>query len=92
MITGASSGIGRATAIELAQLGAATSIYVASSPEVEGVTGKYFADCREKHPSPASHDEAVAKRLWEVSARMRGLASESDADARTALEMPLQMS
>ncbi len=34
--------------------GAATSIYLASSPEVEGITGKYFADCRERPSSPAS--------------------------------------
>jgi len=39
--------------------GAATSIYLASSPEVEGVTGKYFADCRETPSSPASYDEAA---------------------------------
>jgi len=53
--------------------GAATSIYLASSPEVEGVTGKYFADGRETPSSPASRDEAAQRRLWEVSEEMVGL-------------------
>lgn len=54
--------------------GAETSIYLASSPEVEGVTGKYFANSKETQSSPASHDEEAAKRLWEVSEQMTGLA------------------
>lgn len=53
--------------------GAATSIYLASSPEVEGVTGKYFADCRETPSSPASYDEPSQRRLWGVSEEMCGL-------------------
>jgi len=53
--------------------GAATSIYLASSPEVEGVTGKYFVDCRETPSSPASYDEDSQRRLWEVSEEMCGL-------------------
>ena len=53
--------------------GAATSIYLASSPEVEGVTGKYFADCRETPSSPASYDEPSQRRLWVVSEEMCGL-------------------
>jgi NAD(P)-dependent dehydrogenase (short-subunit alcohol dehydrogenase family) len=53
--------------------GAATSIYLASSPDVEGVTGKYFADSKETPSSPASHDEEAAKRLWEISEQMTGL-------------------
>jgi NAD(P)-dependent dehydrogenase (short-subunit alcohol dehydrogenase family) len=56
--------------------GAATSIYLASSPEVEGVTGKYFADCREISSSPASYDEAAQRKLWGVSEEMCGLAGE----------------
>jgi retinol dehydrogenase 12 len=53
--------------------GAQTSIYVASSPEVENVTGLYFSKQRAERSSPASYDEAVAKRLWELSERMVGL-------------------
>ncbi|HZH02268.1 MAG TPA: short-chain dehydrogenase, partial [Myxococcaceae bacterium] len=50
--------------------GAQTSLYLASSPEVEGVSGAYFKKCRAVKSSPASHDAAAAKRLWEVSAAL----------------------
>jgi NAD(P)-dependent dehydrogenase (short-subunit alcohol dehydrogenase family) len=55
--------------------GAETSIYLASSPEVEGVTGKYFVDKEATASSRASYDEAAARRLWEVSERLTGLSS-----------------
>jgi NAD(P)-dependent dehydrogenase (short-subunit alcohol dehydrogenase family) len=55
--------------------GAATTIYLASSPEVEGVTGKYFANSREKNSNDASHDLESARRLWEMSEAMVGLAA-----------------
>jgi retinol dehydrogenase 14 len=47
--------------------GAATSIYLACSPDVEGVTGTYFAGRKPKASSPASHDTAAAARLWQIS-------------------------
>ncbi len=47
--------------------GAKTSVYLASSPEVEGVTGKYFANNRETRPQAFATDDAAAKRLWELS-------------------------
>jgi NAD(P)-dependent dehydrogenase (short-subunit alcohol dehydrogenase family) len=47
--------------------GAATSIYLAKSPEVEGVSGKYFVDRRERRSSEESYDAEVAARLWTVS-------------------------
>jgi NAD(P)-dependent dehydrogenase (short-subunit alcohol dehydrogenase family) len=47
--------------------GAQTSIYLASSPEVEGVSGKYFVDCQPVESNPQSHDRAAAGRLWQVS-------------------------
>ncbi len=53
--------------------GAKTSIYLASSPEVEGVTGKYFVDCQPVRSSPASYDEVAQKRLWQVSEELTGL-------------------
>lgn len=53
--------------------GARTQIFLASSPEVEGVTGKYFIDSKEARSSDESHDAGVARRLWEVSAQMTGL-------------------
>ncbi len=47
--------------------GARTGVYLASSPEVEEVTGKYFADCRERESSKVSYDDVIARRLWKVS-------------------------
>jgi NAD(P)-dependent dehydrogenase (short-subunit alcohol dehydrogenase family) len=44
--------------------GAKTSVYLATSPEAQGVTGKYFARCREVPTSLASRDEEAARRLW----------------------------
>jgi NAD(P)-dependent dehydrogenase (short-subunit alcohol dehydrogenase family) len=52
--------------------GAETSIYLASSPEVEGLSGKYFEKCKETRSSPASYDEVAARRLWDISAEMTG--------------------
>ncbi len=53
--------------------GAATSIHLASAPEVEGVTGKYFAWCKQRRSSKASYDRAAAAELWRISAEMTGL-------------------
>jgi NAD(P)-dependent dehydrogenase (short-subunit alcohol dehydrogenase family) len=47
--------------------GAATSIYVASSPDLVGVTGRYFAKSAPARSSKRSHDQAVAQRLWRLS-------------------------
>ena len=53
--------------------GAATTIYLASSTEVDGVTGQYFADRKPKTSTKVSYDTAVAARLWKVSADLVGL-------------------
>lgn len=53
--------------------GAQTAIYLATSPEVGGVTGKYFAKKKAVPSSQASYDEATARRLWQVSAELSGL-------------------
>jgi NAD(P)-dependent dehydrogenase (short-subunit alcohol dehydrogenase family) len=50
--------------------GAQTSIHLASAPEVEGVTGQFFANRRPRKSSRRSYDEADARRLWEVSAEL----------------------
>jgi NAD(P)-dependent dehydrogenase (short-subunit alcohol dehydrogenase family) len=47
--------------------GARTSVYLAASPEVDGVTGQYFVRCRARVPSPAAQDEATATLLWSIS-------------------------
>ncbi len=56
-----------------AEGGARTSVYLASSPEVEGVTGKYFMKCREAKESAAARNDAAAERLWEKSAELTGV-------------------
>ena len=53
--------------------GAETLIYLATSPEVDGVTGKYFQEKQETPSSPITHDADMRKRMWEVSARLTGL-------------------
>lgn len=53
--------------------GAATSIYLASSREVEGVTGKYYYKKQPIESSDRSHDIELAKRLWNVSEVVVGL-------------------
>lgn len=56
------------------QEGALTTLYLATSPEVEGVSGQYFDNCRPKAPSKAAQDEALARKLWEVSLQQVNLA------------------
>jgi NAD(P)-dependent dehydrogenase (short-subunit alcohol dehydrogenase family) len=53
--------------------GAETMVYLASSPEVEGITGKYWVKKKERQSSPASYDEAAQKQLWQVSEEMVGV-------------------
>lgn len=53
--------------------GAETSVYLASSPDVETVTGKYFDNKQEKYPSRLAQDDELARQLWQVSEEMTGL-------------------
>jgi NAD(P)-dependent dehydrogenase (short-subunit alcohol dehydrogenase family) len=57
-------------AFKNAAQGAATQCYVAVHPQIEGVTGEYFADCNVARSSRFSRDPALAKRLWEESERI----------------------
>lgn len=50
--------------------GAKTSIYLASSSEVDGVSGKYFDESKPAPSSPISYNRATAERLWQVSLEM----------------------
>ncbi len=52
--------------------GAETSIYLATSSDVAGVTGRYFTKKRETRSSTESYEDEAAKRLWEVSASLVG--------------------
>ncbi len=58
-----------------AEEGARSSIYLATSPAVEGITGKYFEDEQAVQADPAAYDEPTARTLWQVSAEMTGLAA-----------------
>ncbi len=55
--------------------GARTSIYLASSPQVEGVTGEYFVKCKPTKPRRWAQDAEAAQRLWQVSEDLVGLAT-----------------
>jgi NAD(P)-dependent dehydrogenase (short-subunit alcohol dehydrogenase family) len=52
--------------------GADTPVYLASSPEVEGVTGRYFASRKARRSHKSSYDLAITARLWQVSADLVG--------------------
>ena len=52
--------------------GAATSLYLAGSRDVTGVSGRYFADCREAESNPLCEDAALRTRLWDLSATLTG--------------------
>jgi NAD(P)-dependent dehydrogenase (short-subunit alcohol dehydrogenase family) len=53
--------------------GAETSIHVATAPELETTTGRYFEKCRAIDPAPAARDEAAARWLWDLSAEWTGI-------------------
>ncbi|MFP6664699.1 MAG: SDR family oxidoreductase [Deltaproteobacteria bacterium] len=53
--------------------GARTSIYLATSDEVSGKSGGYFANCREASSSPQTQDDALARRLWAISEELCAL-------------------
>jgi retinol dehydrogenase-14 len=56
-----------------AEKGAAAIVQLATSPELEGVTGKYFEKGKAVTPAPLAQDGALAERLWGVSAALVGL-------------------
>jgi NAD(P)-dependent dehydrogenase (short-subunit alcohol dehydrogenase family) len=57
--------------------GAETLIYLATSPEVEGITGTYFVKKRPVKSSSISYDQTAAQRLWQLSTNLTGLASDA---------------
>lgn len=58
--------LGKPFAIQASE-GAATIVYLAASPQVEGITGKYFAKRKERSSSRASYDLILAEKLWNIS-------------------------
>lgn len=65
--------------------GAQTSIYLASSPNVEGVTGQFFANRRPKKANATAYDTELTARLWRVSADLVGMAPASPIHTRRRL-------
>ena len=57
------------------EAGAETTVYLASTPEVAGVSGQYFDKCRAVEPSAAGQDRAAAARLWEISEALAEVAA-----------------
>lgn len=53
--------------------GAETALYVATSPDLDGVSGKYFAKKRETQSSKESNDEEERRKLWDISMKLSGL-------------------
>lgn len=57
--------------------GARTTVYLAASPDVDGVTGQYFDECQPAKTSRTSRDVEMQERLWGLSAAMTGVGLES---------------
>ncbi|XP_039194489.1 retinol dehydrogenase 14-like [Crotalus tigris] len=53
--------------------GAQTIVYLAASPDIEGISGKYFGDCKEEQLLPKATDDLIARKLWDISEVMVGL-------------------
>jgi NAD(P)-dependent dehydrogenase (short-subunit alcohol dehydrogenase family) len=56
-----------------AEKGALTTLHLATSPEVDGVSGQYFYQSRAVKSSAVSYDEAAQRRLWQISAEITGV-------------------
>ncbi len=68
--------------------GAATSIHLASAPDLEQVSGRYFADSKPKRSADRSYDDEAAARLWQVSVDLVGLTATADTPSRPPSAAP----
>ena len=66
-------GIGALLGLNTPEKGARTHIFLASSPEVAGVSGKYFEHCKPKGMGPQSDNAAARARLWALTEEITGL-------------------
>ena len=55
--------------------GAAVVLHVATSPEIEGLSGKYFYDNAVRETAPVTYDEEHARQLWDISVDLTGITS-----------------
>jgi retinol dehydrogenase-12 len=53
--------------------GARTTLYVATSPEVENVSGRYFVKSQRKQPRKAALNREAARQLWQLSEQLTGV-------------------
>jgi NAD(P)-dependent dehydrogenase (short-subunit alcohol dehydrogenase family) len=67
------TGGGSRPQVSTAEEACRTSVHLATSPQVQSVTGGYFVDCRPAESSPVTHDAGLAGRLWAVSEQLTGL-------------------
>jgi hypothetical protein len=65
--------------------GASTSVYVASAPELAGVSGRFFLRGRERRTRPITYDVDVAARLWSVSKQLCGYNAAATTKAATRI-------
>jgi len=66
--------------------GAATTVYLATSPDVEGITGEYFVGKKTVPSSTASYDKVAAQQLWQLSMELTGLSVSAQVDEYTSRE------
>jgi NAD(P)-dependent dehydrogenase (short-subunit alcohol dehydrogenase family) len=57
------------------EIGVESEIYLATSPELDGVSGKYFDQKRPVQGHPQAYDETARQRLWETSMQLTGVSS-----------------
>jgi retinol dehydrogenase 14 len=74
--------------LKTAAQGAATSIHLASAPELEQVSGRYFANSKSKKSSERSYDQAAAARLWQISTELVGLSAAVETTSRPLPSAP----
>lgn len=78
--------------LKTSQAGAQTSIYLAVSEEVENVSGKYFADCKESWISPSAENDELASKLWDVSEILTGIKPDQKSPNQKSIENEKQFS
>jgi NAD(P)-dependent dehydrogenase (short-subunit alcohol dehydrogenase family) len=61
------------------ETGITTELFAAASPDLDGVTGRYFEEKRAADPHPQARDAAARRRLWQISEALTGVSPPTDA-------------